>query len=338
MSLVRMSAKTRHMSDRPGAFYALRVRRISPRSDDLTEVLRAINIRSTVFCRSEFSAPWGFRVDDSTIAKFHLVLMGEACLELEGQAESYRLTMGDIVLLPHGTAHVMKDRPISGVRDLDRILRDNPVDWRGRMSYGGRGRTTTIVCGAFDTAPLPEDVLEVLPRVLVLGSGEIAATRWLEPMAGLLAAEEPANAGEAAVLAKVADVFLTEFLRQYLARHETMRVHLPPASVADAPVAQSLRLMRRDPRFGWTVERLARGVGMSRTAFAARFREVVGEPPMTYLTKLRLSNAAGYLSTTTRTLGDIARNVGYDNEASFSKAFKRTYGRAPSAFRAEWSA
>ncbi len=152
-------------------------------------------------------------------------------------------------------------------------------------------------------------------------------------MADLLAAEEPASPGDAAVLANVADVFLTEFLRRYLSRHETLRAPLQPAAVSDVPIAHALRLLRRDPKLAWTVEGLAREVGMSRTSFAARFRHAVGQPPIAYLTKLRLSSAAGYLSTTTRTVGDIARTVGYDNEASFSRPSSE-----PTAARQERSA
>ncbi|WP_460625857.1 helix-turn-helix transcriptional regulator [Intrasporangium mesophilum] len=95
--------------------------------------------------------------------------------------------------------------------------------------------------------------------------------------------------------------------------------------------------MRRDPRAPWTVEGLARQVGMSRTAFAARFRDSVGEPPLSHLTRVRFSQGAGYLTTTSRTIGAIARDVGYDNESSFSKAFKRMYGCPPGAFRSEWA-
>jgi transcriptional regulator GlxA family with amidase domain len=162
-------------------------------------------------------------------------------------------------------------------------------------------------------------------------------TRWLQPFADLLAPVSPAP-GDAAVMAKVADVFLTEFLRQYLAQQEAALVHLPTDGGAVAPVAAALRLMRRDPRERWTVEGLARQVGMSRTAFAARFRDSVGEPPLSHLTRVRLSRGAGYLATTSRTIAAIARDVGYDNESSFSKAFKRRYGCSPGAFRSEWSA
>jgi AraC-like DNA-binding protein len=314
------------------------MRRVSPPADDLAESLRSINVRSVVFCRSEFTAPWGFRVDDSAMAKFHLVLAGEAYLALDGMDEPHRLAAGDVVVIPHGTGHALVDAPGSPAPTLDGILFDHPVDEAGTMSYGGGGALTTVVCGGFGTDALPADLIEQLPRKLVLGSARDGMSRWLEPLAALLAAERPAAPGDSAVLAKVADVLLTESLRQYLASRRLVPVHVK-AGDNDVPIAAALRMMRDNPGGPWTIAHLARAVGLSRTSFAVRFRDSVGEPPMTHLTRLRLSGGAGYLTSTTRTIGDIAREVGYDNEASFSKAFKRTYGRSPGAFRtSSWMA
>jgi AraC-like DNA-binding protein len=313
------------------------VSRISPATDDLAEVLRAINVRSTILCRTLFTAPWGFRVDGSDLAKFHIVLDGAAWLDLESPAESHRLEAGTIVVLPRGTGHVVRDHSGSPVRHLDAILADHPLDSAGRLTYGGDGASTTVLCGAFEASLLPDDMTDLLPRALVLDQdGSSRVTRWMQPFADLLASDGTAP-GEAAVMAKVADVFLTEFLRQYLAQQEAALVHLPTDEGAGAPIAAALRLMRREPRARWTVDGLARQVGMSRTAFAAQFRDSVGEPPLRHLTRVRLSQGAGYLATTSRTVAAIARDVGYDNESSFSKAFKRSYGCSPGAFRTEWS-
>ena len=309
--------------------------RVSASADDLSATLQIISVRSVVFCRSEFTAPWGVRVEDTAIAKFHMVLRGQAHLALDGQDETHHLVAGDVVVLPRGTGHVLTDAPGSPAPSLERLLIDLPVDEAGTMSYGGGGATTTVVCGGFGTDALPPDLVEQLPRVLVLGSADRGVSRWLEPLAALLAAEHPPSPGDSAVLAKVADVFLTEFLRQYLGSHRMLQLQLK--AFDDEPIATALRLMRDKPGRPWTIAQLANAVGLSRTSFVARFRHAVGEPPMTHLTRLRLSGGAGYLSSTSRTIGDIAHEVGYNNEASFSKAFKRTYGRSPGMFRTEWT-
>ena len=159
-----------------------------------------------MFCRSEFSAPWGFRVDDTAIAKFHLVLAGEAYLALDGEDGPRHLVAGDVVVLPHGTGHAVTDAPGSPAPSLEGILLDHPIDAAGAMSYGGGGAATTVVCGGFGTDALPAELIEQLPRILVLGSGRGGVSRWLEPLAALLAAEHPPTPGDSAVLAKVADV------------------------------------------------------------------------------------------------------------------------------------
>ncbi|MGB9376828.1 MAG: cupin domain-containing protein [Mycobacteriales bacterium] len=310
--------------------------RVSPHTDDLSQVLSAVQVRSTVFCRSEFRAPWGFRVKDSAYAKFHLVLDGEAELQLEDECEPTRLNSGDVVLLPHGTAHVVKDRPSSRVRGLEQILVDHPVDDEGRMSYGGKGARTTIVCGALNTEPFSDSLLSLLPRLLVVDSASMAMTRWIEPMSQALAEDPVALPGAGVLVAKIADVFLTDVIRQFLAGRRGDVLQAQP--IVDASIAEAVALMQAHPGLAWTVGELARRVGMSRTAFAARFRAELGDSPLSYLTKLRLSRGAGHLSTSSRTVREIARLVGYDNEASFSKAFSRLYGQPPGSFRSDRAA
>jgi transcriptional regulator GlxA family with amidase domain len=122
-------------------------------------------------------------------------------------------------------------------------------------------------------------------------------------------------------------------VRSYLSGLHAMSIEVSPAAVRDHAVGTTLSMLRLQPNAPWTVADLARKVDMSRTAFAARFRELVGEPPMSYLSRLRLGHAAGYLAATDKTVQEIARVVGYDNESSLSKAFRRAFGQAPGEYR-----
>jgi AraC-like DNA-binding protein len=160
------------------------------------------------------------------------------------------------------------------------------------------------------------------------------ARRWVEPVFLLLRDEAAHDApGTTAVLAKVADVFLTEIVRGYLSGLDAVAAAVPPAAGGDPSVGAALALLRAQPDAPWTVADLAGKVGLSRTALAARFRDLVGEPPMSYLARIRLGQAAGYLSTTDKTVRQIARLVGYQSEASLSKAFRRALGCAPGEYR-----
>jgi len=303
------------------------------RGDGLSELLRQVNVRSVVYCVSDFAAPWGFEVERSPVAKFHVVLHGAASLAL-GDGKPVALASGDLVLLPHGDGHIVQDQPGSPVRHLDRILADHPVDGAGRLSYGGGGPRTRLLCGGFELRPsLPDDLAEILPVTLVLDAVAAGLTRWLEPLFALLREETEASApGASAIFAKLADVFLSQALRSYLAAADPVTTLERPVS-ADPDIARVLKLLRSRPEVRWTLDDLARAAGMSRTSFTVRFREAVGVPPISYLTRLRLTRAAGYLATTTKNVSHVAHLVGYDSDASFSKAFSRAFGRPPGDYR-----
>jgi len=311
----------------------------SPGSDDLSALLGRINVRSVVYCLSDLGAPWGFRVDGSATAKFHLVIDGQATLTLDDPgATRVTLAAGELVLLPHGSGHLMQDRGDSPARPLDHILAEGSLDQAGRLDFGGGGPRTSLLCGGFELAyGPPEDLLSLLPPLLVLGAAGTGGdpwTRWLEPAFLLLRSEGARDApGATAIMAKIADAFLTEIVRRYLSGLDTITTAMPPAAARDPAVGTALTLLRSQPGATWTVADLARKVGMSRTAFAARFRRLAGEPPMSYLARVRLGHAAGYLSSTDMTVRQIARLVGYENEASLSKAFRRAFGHAPGDYR-----
>jgi len=131
--------------------------RVDPAKEDgLSSLLRDVNVRSVVYCLSEFAAPWGFSVERSPVAKFHVILNGGATLAV-GDATPIPLTTGDLVLLPHGDGHTISDQPGSPVRQLDAILADHPVDETGWLSYGGAGRQTRLLCGGFELNPTLPD-------------------------------------------------------------------------------------------------------------------------------------------------------------------------------------
>ena len=123
----------------------------SPGSDDLSALLGRISVRSVVYCLSDLSAPWGFRVDGSATAKFHLVLDGQATLTLDDPgATGVTLAAGELVLLPHGSGHLMRDRGDSPARPLDHILVEGSPDQAGHLAFGGGGPCTSLLCGGFE--------------------------------------------------------------------------------------------------------------------------------------------------------------------------------------------
>jgi len=172
-----------------------------------------------------------------------------------------------------------------------------------------------------------------LPQVLRLEGDDPMVSAWLDPVLALLRAEivRPMP-GTDAVLSSLADLLVTNALRTYLvalAHADEPRV----GALLDPRIAKAVHLTHADPGHAWTVEELATEVAMSRSAFAARFRQLTGEAPMRYVTRCRLSRAAAYLAEDGTNLFDIALRVGYDSEASFTRAFTRAYAMAPGAYR-----
>jgi AraC family transcriptional regulator, activator of mtrCDE len=302
--------------------------RLDPHTDDpLSKLLRVVNVHSSVYCVSDLRAPWGFRVEDSTPAKFHLPLEGRCTLMLT-RGERLNLERGELALLPFGTGHTVRDRfRDSEVPELAQLLSEHPPDRRGRLRYGGRGRRTLLACGGFLLADaLPARLLAALPPVIKVDFGSDSLLNVLRN-----AANDP-RPGGSAVFAKIADVFLTELLRTYLlAAERDGRIQVGP--LGHPAIARAIELMRNRPEERWTVACLAHEVGLSRTLFMARFRDLVGQAPVRYLTRVRLTQAAGHLATTDETLYGVARRAGYESEASFSKAFKREFGVTPGAYR-----
>src|SRR6516164_1492555 len=301
--------------------------------DAVTELLAALRVRSTVYCLSELREPWGFEVDGANVAKFHLVLSGSCWLNLAGH-EPARLQAGDLVILSRGERHVMTDRPGSPVTNLDVIVAGHPLDPDARLTYGGTGALTRLLCGGFVLDdPAPATLISLLPPVLQMNSRSADITTWLEPVFALVRQEADSNApGAQAIFAKLADVFLSQALRTYLAGAERAGL-LRPRQAIDAHIAQALTALHDQPAVNWTLAGLAGQAGMSRTLFAARFRAAVGESPMRHLAKIRLGQAAGYLATTSLSVEAIARRTGYGTNASLSKAFKREFGTSPGQYR-----
>jgi AraC-like DNA-binding protein len=304
-----------------------------PTRDRIDELLAELRVDSSVYCLSELRAPWGFRVEGRDVAKFHLVVEGGGWLRLDG-ADPVPLGEGDLVILPRGEAHAVSDEPDSPVLDLDRILADHPLDAGARLIYGGPGQQTRLLCGGFVLAgAVPAALLGLLPRVIRIDATRSTVADWLAPTLAALRHEAGHRGpGAQVILAKLADVFLAQAVRDFLVGAERAGL-LSAEPPQDKPIARAIELIHDAPTQAWTLAELAHEVGISRTAFASRFRAATGQSPMRYVAKFRLGLAAGYLATTTLSVDAIARRVGYDTDASLSKAFKREFGAPPGTYR-----
>jgi AraC family transcriptional regulator, alkane utilization regulator len=243
------------------------------------------------------------------------------------------MSAGDMVLLPHGHAHILRDSDSTPVRSIESLEAGGYCD-TGILRYGGGGAETHLVCGTFffqDGATNP--LLRSLPPVLMVRGEMGRAVEWLEGTLAFLTCEASHDRpGAATVLARLSDILFIQAIRAYLTQ-------MPPEeqgwlrAMTDPEIAPALQAFHRAPAEEWTVETLARRACLSRSVFAARFTERMGEPPLQYMTRWRMHLAVRMLGQSDRTLAEIAVRVGYGSEAAFSKTFKRWTGVAPGMYR-----
>ncbi len=307
-------------------------------TDVLSSVLDAARLESVVHGRFDLTAPWGFRVEEGR-AGFYLVTRGSCRLEMSGANETFRLERGDYVVLPQGHAHVLSSGDDARPVPLAEVLASQGSASerclpRGTVRHGGGGERTILVGGCFKLEDGRRSPLaEALAPVIHVKADGGAAARWLETSRELVAAElASGQPGVDAIISRLADILFIQAVRGHLARTAQAEQGWLRGLV-DARIGEALSLMHHKPGESWTVQSLASRVGMSRSAFAARFASVVGEPPLSYLAHLRMQRAARLLRHGRATLAEIAARVGYETEAAFHKAFKRSMGVAPGAYR-----
>lgn len=303
-------------------------------SSTLDALLRELRVTSTVYCRSKLSAPWGFGVRARGLAAFHVVTTGECWLEVEGAADR-RLCAGDLVILPRGDLHRLRDDPASPTIWLEDLLAAHPVDAMRRLRTGEGGATTELLCGAFlieGTQQHP--VLSLLPPVIHLHGNSQDALPWLAATLELIALEvDSPGDGAAAICERLSEILLTQAIRVALLELQDAReVNLELLS--DGGLASAIRAIHDQPERGWTLGELADLTSMSRSALAVSFRTLTGDSPIRYVTRCRLARAARRLRTTSATIAELAAEAGYESESSFSRAFKRAFGVAPGSYRA----
>jgi len=202
------------------------------------------------------------------------------------------------------------------------------------VRYGGSGDRTVLDCSWFTyEGDVPNPVMANIPRLFTMSLRSRRAGPWIEQSVNFVLGDAASHTpGSEMVAAKVAEVLFAEVLRGYI---ESMPANSPGwlAGLRDPHVSRCLALMHGEPARNWTVDTLAQETHISRSVLADRFAELVGAPPMQYLTRWRMVLAAGMLRKDQGNLARIAEGVGYESEAAFNRAFKREYGVSPGVWR-----
>ncbi len=309
-------------------------------TDPLAEALHFLRMDGMFYCHSELTAPWG--IDMPQLPGhlwFHVVTAGD-CILVDSSGQDHELRQGDVVVLPHGSRHWAKDRP-----DVDTpSVFDLPHDYVSRqyavLRHGGGGRPATIVCGVVRFGhPAGQTLIELLPEIIRI-EGRIAGAEWpwLPTLLGLMAAEtqHPRPGGEA-VVTRICDILVIQAIRNWIDTSSDAQSGWLGA-LRDPAIGGAIARIHREPERDWTVASLADEVAMSRSAFSARFTDLVGQPAMQYVARWRMLLAVDLLRDEQFSIAQIAARLGYGSEAAFSRAFKRIMGEPPSAARESRSA
>lgn len=302
--------------------------------DPLGEALHFLRMSGTFYCRSEMTAPWALALPPvAGSLAFHVVMTGRCLLEVGG-AEPSTLQPGDLALVPHGEGHRLTSAPGVPAPRIDELHHEHVSERYAILRHGGGGAATSLVCGAvrFDH-PAARHLVDLLPKVIHVEASSSPQSDWMQSTLRLMAAEAKAlKPGGETVITRLADILVIQAIRTWIERDPAAQTGWLGA-LQDPQVGRAIALIHSDPARAWTLALLASEVAMSRSAFAARFTELVGEPAIQYLARWRMHVAVTWLKEESTALGELSARLGYQSEAAFSRAFKRFMGVAPGVVR-----
>ncbi|MCO4745034.1 MAG: AraC family transcriptional regulator [Proteobacteria bacterium] len=312
--------------------------------DVLSDVLNWLRVEGTVSRRSEFSAPWGVAYPVVNLVSFMVVEKG-SCFMLPDGKEPVCLEAGDLMMFSPGHQKSFVDQPATPTVPYARVLEqvraaggDTHEPEQGiypTLSYGGGGRQTVVIgWGLRFEGDAQNALLSLLPPSFHLTYEQRTALPWLDTTLRFILHETHRKGdGSDMMIVRLVELLFVQLIRAWFEQQPDGEAGWLGA-LRDPSIGQALRLIHRYPTDGWTVASLAKAVGMSRSNFSSRFGGLVGTPPLTYLTQLRMRLAVNALTgDVPLSVGEVARQVGYESEASFGRAFKRQLGTTPAAFR-----
>ena len=315
--------------------------------DPLTDILKTMHVKAVVHARLEATAPWGLmreardaevkparsgeKISPIELAHFGMVSRGNCWLSVEGISDPIPLTGGDCFLVAPGISYILRDHPRTRAKNFYEVA---PKKGSNVIQYGGGGTPTTVISGllSFERLSL-KSVTQLLPNLILIKADQaqtLALHTTLQSLAAEMAEQAP---GSEVVANHLAEILFVQALRVHIASSsETCRQPWLRA-IFDPQIGTALRSIHEDVKSPWTVETLAAAAGMSRSAFAPRFKELLGQTPLEYVTDWRMQKALLLLKENDNKLAGVAQSVGYESDAAFSKAFKRIIGMTPGEYR-----
>lgn len=301
--------------------------------DPLGEALHSLRMSGTFYARSELTSPWGMDLPTMPGSlMFHVVTEGQCHVE-SPEIGRKTLKAGDFALISHGRGHHLKSSPGAAVTDLFDLPREMISPRYEFIKFGGGGRECRLICGAVSVDdPAATGLVEALPEILIMRT-DTPENEWLLGLIRLMITEaRKMKPGGDTIITRVSDILVVQAIRHWL-EHDPLARTGWLGALRDSRIGKAIALIHRHPTRSWSVAELAENVGLSRSAFAARFQELVGDTPMRYVRHWRFRVAINWLRDTDLPLAEIALKLDYQSEAAFSRAFKSFTGKTPGKVR-----
>lgn len=301
-------------------------------AETLSTVLSEIRLSDSFYCKTTCRGRWGFTNPPRPGAIFHFVVEGRAIIETS-DGEAATIEAGELALLQFGKHHVLKGQPRAPVSPLESLVFERTGANSSSLTLGRTGSRSVLVCGGVTFEPSWHPLFEMLPTILCLRREGHEDSRWVEALVELMGLEvSAALPGTEPVITRLCELLVIGTIRHWM-MHDHERASGWVVALRDRHLGRALAKIHQAPHESWTVASLASAAALSRTVFAERFCETVGIPPMQYLGCLRMNLAGDKLRDSTQSIEQVAEELGYSSEVSFSRAFKRFWGKPPGSFR-----
>ncbi len=299
--------------------------------DALSDIIELIKLSSVVYCKWEYSSPWGINVGVSSHAQFHMLTSGSCVLKFNNN--KIKLNTGDIVLFPFGDPHYIgeedpKDSAVTGLEFLKAVKKGNPI-------FKNKEISTTLVCGHFVLdREFNHTFIQSLPEYIHITQDDHGSISTINEVINLLIKETSDGVlGSDIVIRRLAEILFVTIIRSYIKKKNITNGFLGALTSKD--ISNALKIIHKNYPQKLTLKNIADNIHISRAALAIKFKSQTGFTPIDYLYKWRMQKAYDLLKNTNASLKDISEKVGYTSFPAFNKAFKKNFNITPGRFRKE---